>query len=160
MQGIGSSLAVGPKLPYHIKFACDPNKEYQVELCIADLSRLHNLVILGKGFLKRFASTEFDWGNHKIRLGDRWLFLIEKEEEWKMNPKLTQEQQDNITEVLKRFNSLFSDNPLAPKACSTIRHKINSKDPAIVRDKTRRIPDKWKEDVGKQIAEMLEHTSK
>ena len=30
-------------------------------------------IILGRNFLSLFSSTEFDWANHKIRVGKNWL---------------------------------------------------------------------------------------
>ena len=74
VRGIGGSQSIGPKINYTIRFSCNPNKLYHVDLCEANLNRNEDLVILGKDFLSQFNSTEFDWRNQKIRLGDTWHF--------------------------------------------------------------------------------------
>ena len=36
------------------------------------LSETGTTIILGRDLLRRFHSTEFDWGKHKVRLGNTW----------------------------------------------------------------------------------------
>ena len=115
-------------------------------------------MILGKDFLSQFNSTEFDWRNQKIRLGETWLFLLEGgKEKWNINPNISNKQKEMINNILCDFPDFFPNNPLAPRACSTVRHRIRSLDSTIFRDKVRRIPSKWKDDVEKQVCEMLQN---
>ena len=37
------------------------------------LDSAEQTIILGRDFLKRFKSTEFDWENRRVRLGSQWL---------------------------------------------------------------------------------------
>ena len=85
-------------------------------------------IILGRDFLKRFKSTEFDWENHGIRLGEYWVpteasfwggrvlsragairCLLEEPEclpptttvKWNINPDLNQQERETLRTLLE-----------------------------------------------------------
>ena len=67
---IGGSQSIGPKKKYQIRFSCDKDKVYDVELNHATLPSKGNFIILGRDFLSQFGSTELKWDQAKIRLGE------------------------------------------------------------------------------------------
>ena len=99
-------------------------------------------VILGRDFLTKYASTEFDRTSYRIRLGDFWLNsdttitgghalfraeLVERptayqvssipqavENEWNINPEIDPRQQSRINKLLEEFRDVFADNHEKP----------------------------------------------
>ena len=87
-------------------------------------------IILGRDFLKRFNSTEFDWENHGFRLGEYWVpteaslwggrvlsragairCVVEEPEclpptttvEWNINPDLNQQERETLRTLLEEY---------------------------------------------------------
>ena len=96
-------------------------------------------VILGRDFLKRFKSTEFDWENHCIRLGECWLpteaslwggrvlsragairCVLEEPNflpptvDWNINPDLNQQEKGTLRTLLEEYLEVFAINPKKP----------------------------------------------
>ena len=74
-----------------------------------------------------------------------------------ISKELSKEDQRKVGEVLKQFSDVFAHNPKAPRECKITSHVIQSKDDRICFSKVRRLPNKWKDDVDKQVDEMLKN---
>ena len=140
------------KTQHHIKPMSIPGRE--------------KLLILGRDFLKQFGSTEFDWTNQKIRIGNDWIFMVTDNVEndifavvdkCKIGKDLSVNQQLQVKKLLHEFCEAFVKNSKAPKLCTTEVHRILSKDESVVKDKVRRIPNLWKGEISRQIQEMQEN---
>ena len=123
-----------------------------------------NLLILGRDFLENFKTTEFDWANQKVRIGSEWIFMASSDsdqdivniiQKCKLGMDLTADQSERVRSLLKEFCQVFVKNSKSPKLCTTEVHRILSRDDRICKDKVRRLPDKWRSEVDKQVEEML-----
>ena len=125
-----------------------------------------NLLILGRDFLEHFGTTEFDWTNQRVRIGTDWIFMASEDsdqdvisivQKCKLGQDLTVDQSLRVKALLQEFCRVFVKNSKAPKLCTTEVHRILSQDNRISKDKVRRLPEKWKQEVDKQVQEMLEN---
>ena len=123
-------------------------------------------MILGRDFLKQYGTTEFDWENQKVRIGKEWIFIVFENhqndissvvDKCKLGNNLSREQQTKVKHLLEEFCQAFVKNSKAPKLCTTEVHRILSKDAGVCKDWVRRLPEKWKSEINKQISEMLEN---
>ena len=116
------------------------------------------MVILGRDFLNQFSSTEFDWKNSKVRLGEKWIFLLSADKGGHaINPNLPSEAIEKLHGILESFPGVFAKNPRAPRCSSATTHEIKSIDDRPIKNKIRRIPAKWSKEVDTQVTEMIEH---
>ena len=56
-----------------VELEVDIGSGYPMKHRFVVLDSRERTVILGRDFLRRFRSTEFDWNNHRVRLGQHWL---------------------------------------------------------------------------------------
>ena len=128
----------------------------------------HNsLVILGRDFLGKFGSTEFDWKNARVKIGEDWILMVLEDHQQDVenlidNCKIGQElSPDNVATIknmLKDFCKVFVKNSKGPKLCTTEVHQIYTEEESrICKDKVRRLPMKCKGEIDKQIDEMLQN---
>ena len=159
ISGIGGRQRIGPKETYSIRFSCDRNKTYNVLLSPTKLDSNRELIILGRDFLDQFERTEFDWKNSRIRLGDTWLFYADSTQQanWKINDQLSHSQKTHIMSLLDTFPNTFAENPRAPRECTAVKHRIRTEYNDPVKNKIRRIPKKWSNDINIQTKEMLKN---
>ena len=158
MQGIGGRQLIGPKKQYNIRFSSDKSQIYKVWLHKTNLSTNQEMVILGRDFLNQFSSTEFDWKNSKVRLGEKWIFLLSADKGGHdINPNLPSEAIEKLHGILESFPGVFAKNPRAPRCSSATTHEIKSIDDRPIKNKIRRIPAKWSKEVDTQVTEMIEH---
>ena len=120
------------------------------------LDSVEHTIILGRDFLKRFRSTEFDWDNRRVRLGPHWLqteaclwgghvlsragavWNVLQEggvengregaltDEWNVNPSLDRHQRAAMTKLLEEYWEVFARNPKKPKQTFLMEHVINT----------------------------------
>ena len=163
IAGIGGKQYAGPSRLYKIKFSSDMECEYDVLLQRVNLGK--DLVILGQDFLSTFSSTTFDWENHGIQLGEKWVYFSVTDKSMqtsmKSQPKicasLPVEQQRQNTALFDNYQEVFAHNPRAPRESSIASHSIQSIDNRPCKSKIRRLPNKWKQEVNDQVDEMLQH---
>ena len=160
VTGIGGRQVTGCPIPCEIMFDSDEKNTYKVPIKPMELKNTKDLVILGRDFLSLFDVTVFDWGQKRIKLGETWIYYVqgEKPEDLSANTieeSLLPEQKDRIKGTISKYATVFAHNPKAPKESSIEEHVIVSKDHRTCKDKTRRIPRKWQENVEKQVGEML-----
>ena len=95
-------------------------------------------MILGRDFLYKFGSMEFDWLNGRVRLGKEWLQLQvwirggefheciaiatqevdTKEYKFDINPELTEEQKEKLLTLLNEYSDCFAPDPKKPTLTS------------------------------------------
>ena len=91
-------------------------------------------IVLGRDFLFKHYSTEFDWLNGQVRLGRKWLkpkvwvrggsfqdcvsvANSEKQEVvFDINPNLTSQQKSKLLTLLNEYSDCFASNPKKPTA--------------------------------------------
>ena len=122
------------------------------------------LVILGSDFLSKFGNTEFDWNEKLIRLGSDWIFVTLPEEHdskplkslFKIDSTNCNEEQTRlIYGLLEKHKKVFAVNNRAPSLCNREEHCIRSQNRNICKDKVRRLPGKWRDEINRQVQEML-----
>ena len=126
-------------------------------------------VILGRDFLSRFKSTEFDWENHKIRLGRNWLpteanlhggpilvramvlnsVVVDEEcstskQVWDINPVLDSTQYRALLDILMKYPEVFARDPKRPNITHLTEHVIETGRSRPVKSKYNRV-DPWTE---------------
>ena len=103
-------------------------------------------MILGRDFLYKFGSTEFDWLNRRVRLGKEWLQpqvwirggkfheriavatqeVDTKEYKFDINPELTGEQKGKLLALLNEYSDCFAPNPKKPTLTSFGKHVLDT----------------------------------
>ena len=140
------------------------------------LDSYDDTVLLGRSFLPKFPSVEFDWISHRIRLGDCWydtsvtfsgggldarvdVACLEKLEgenlKFDINPSLTPEKRQQILDLLTKYRSVWASNPKKPSLSNVGKHKIVTGDADPVKQKMRRMSPNDEREVNRQVDEML-----
>ena len=141
-------------------------------------------IILGRDFLKRFKSTEFDWENHGIRLGEYWVpteaslwggrvlsragairCVVEEPEclpptttvEWNINPDLNQQERETLRTLLEEYLEVFAVNPKKPSKTFITEHTIETGGARPVRAKYSRVSPQAEREINHQIHQMLDN---
>ena len=89
-------------------------------------------IILGRDFLRRFQSSEFDWGNHRVRLGSDWfnteatlrgggpllraglVYALDypnnhnSSNDWDINPELAFREREALSKLLSKYRDVFA----------------------------------------------------
>ena len=131
--------------------------------------------ILGRDFLKRFRSTEFDWENH-VRLGEYWLSteallwlaacrsysmcvgrtrFFPPTVDWNINPGLNQQEKGTLRTLWEEYLEVFGINPKKPSKTSITEHTIETGGPHPVRAKYGRVPPQAAQEINNQIHQIL-----
>ena len=162
IAGIGGRQPAGVPTSYKIRFSSDSDDvSYDIHLRYLDLQQ--EMVILGQDFLSRFGVTTFDWRSNRIQLGDKWVYIadfVNKKPDWgpvDINRSLAAKMQQELQHVLSQNADVFAYDPKAPRECSVASHTIQSKDNRVCFSKVKRIPNKWKQDVDRQVDEMVKN---
>ena len=80
-----------------------------------------------------------------------------EETSWDIGKELSSEEKQRAIASLLKFPEVFVYNPQAPRKCTGTEHEIKSVDHRPIKNKVRRIPNKWLEDVNAQVNEMVEN---
>ena len=164
IMGIGGSQWAGDPIKCKITLSSNWTAVHEFKPLL--IPGKQNLVILGRDFLEGHGSTEFDWINKRVRIGENWVFMVSDQteedlcfiiERCKISPTLSDDQTKCIRDILESFCHVFVSNSKAPKLCTTEVHRILTKDDAVCKDKIRRLPTKWRGEISRQIGEMLEN---
>ena len=110
-------------------------------------------IILGRDFLKKFNSVEFDWDNHRVRLGDNWIqseaSIIggqpisraitssitgpaneaepnHPDSGWKINPGLKPNQKAELLKLIGEYPDVFAIKSKKPNTTHIARHIIDT----------------------------------
>ena len=125
-------------------------------------------IILGRDFLRKFHSTEFDWENHLIGLGADWITseatihggeplaraetitatipqpnsrneFNYDEQSWNISPSLEPSQRAEIVKLLQSYSDVFAIDAKNPNTTHTARHIIETGNAQPVRSKNIRV---------------------
>ena len=145
------------------------------------LGGVEPIVILGRDFLSRFPSTEFDWEGGRIRLGNKWkapdvmiaggkrddraaVAVLESmvspsasELRSRINPALDPGVKERIFNVLWEHRSVFAVNPKKPTQTTVTEHEIETGDARPVKQRSSRMSPEMEKEVNKQMKEMLDN---
>ena len=158
VQGIGGSQKTKEVIRCEINLDCGWKGIHDIKP-----TRLPNnphLVILGRDVLSSYGNTEFNWLESKIRVGEDWIFVndLPPVKSWVIDKEnMTKEECAQINSLLKKYSNVFATNNKSPNICNKGVHVIKSLDDRVCKDKVRRLPEKWKAEVGKQVVEMLDN---
>ena len=140
-------------------------------------------VILGREFLEMFEVTTFDWHQHRVRLSPRWIPMIAKvrggkirsnasiihalmsdwqipfseKSDWNIDPRLSNDEQRALSELLERYSDVFALNPKAPSGTPTAEHAIETGSEQPVKARGIRMSPKAEKEVFNQLDQMLEN---
>ena len=155
VQGIGGAQITKEFIECEIQLDCGWKGIHKIKP--TKLPNHPNLVILGRDMLAKYGNTEFNWQNGTIRLGEDWIFAnFPLENGWDIDRKnMTEEECGQIEQLLEEYKDVFASNNKSPSICNKGVHVIKSLDNRVCKDKVRRLPEKWKAEVSKQVNEML-----
>ena len=133
-------------------------------------------IILGRDFLYKFGSTEFDWLNGRVRLGKEWLQpqvwirggefheriavatqeVDTKEYKFDINPEFTEEQKGKLLALLSEYSDCFAPNPKKPTFTSFGEHVIDTVPGSrpVQAERFRMLPQQ-EEEVNMQVEQMV-----
>ena len=165
-------------------FICvDMGDNLNVELSFGVLLGTVTIQILGRDFLKKFGSTEFDWDTQKIRLEPIWKpseaiidsgdvigrsHVASLEEDRsnnitgnlrqppvRINPELSLPLQEKLKELCNEFADIFATNLKSPQLTRLDTHCIKTGPARPIKHKIRRVSPKVKNEIDIQVKEML-----
>ena len=163
VKGVGGNQAIGPEMECSFVLDCLPDRTFNHNVKPSKIPGEPSLVLLGTDFLSKFDLTLFDWENNRVLIGDTWVFYSNTStgvaiSEFDIAPSLSQRQHEQIQSTISKYaDSVFVHNPKAPKRSTLGEHTINLQTKLPHKDKVRRIPNKWREAVDRQVGEMLEN---
>ena len=161
IYGIGGYKGSATPIMAQCKLSSD--KEYDHPLRPVWIQGESAFVILGRDFMAKEGGTFFDWANHRIMLGEDWVYYLDSASkeggDFKplVNDKLSKAQSDQIQSVINRFPDLFAQNPKAPRECTMSQHAILSKDDRPSFQPNRRRNPQQAAIIDEQVKEMLKH---
>ena len=140
------------------------------------LDSYNDTVLLGRSFMSKFPSVEFDWANHRIRLGKSWYdtnamlsggkvdsrvdvarleMCMGEKQEFNINPSLSPEERQKLHSLLEKYSSVWAKNPKKPSLCNKGKHKIITREADPIKQKMRRMSPNDEKEVNCQVEEML-----
>ena len=176
LHGIGTTDVVGTA-KLDVALHTDVNVSQQMFHVVSKLG----VVLLGRSLLKKFDSLEISWrcmelkidghtipGSKVINGGevDSRLFVAQEKttttditdrinEEIEQNDTLDSTNKERLRDLLYRFQDRFIEDPKKPPRTHLVEHVIDTTNAQPTRDKLRRLPPSWREEIAKQIDEML-----
>ena len=175
VSGVGGKAMVLGNLSVDV----DVGDGQKVNHSLKVLGGVETVIILGRDFLSRFPSTEFDWQGGRIRLGNVWktpdvmisggkqegraaVAVLEgmvspsaSELRSRINPALDAGVKERIFNVLWEYRSVFAVNPKKPTQTNLTEHEIETGDARPVKQKPSRMSPEMEGEVNKQLKEML-----
>ena len=176
LNGLGTTKSLGTMnllvtLPNNIK----QNQEFTV---VEDLE----VILLGCSFLSKFENLEVYWKSMKIRINGKEVMgdlvvcggelssrvscvdedeanVTEEQirEHVSTNTSINNNEKDKLHSLLTKYSDIFITNPKNPPMAKLVSHVIETGNSQPVRDKMRRFPPSWIEEIDKQIEEMLKN---
>ena len=155
VSGVGGKAIVLGNLSVDVDVADGQKVNHSLKV----LGGVETVIILGRDFLSRFPSTEFDWQGGRIRLGNVWktpdvmitggkqegraaVAVLEgmvspsaSELRSRINPALDAGVKERIFNVLWEYRSIFAVNPKKPTQTNLTEHEIETGDARPVKQK-------------------------
>ena len=168
IRGVGGPQKSGKPVECSVRFDSLPEKTFSCAVRPTSIKGEFKFVLLGKDFMSRFNLTEFDWLNNRVKLGDDWVYCLDQnyrgssnvfhiKPDYKFGDVLSDTEKSEIRGVISEYKEVFAHNPKSPRECNTAEHVIYTQDERIVKDKVRRLPEKWRKQMVSQAKEMLDN---
>ena len=133
--------------------------------------------LLGRQFMQLFGCVTFDWSKGTVSLGNakipifakatggdpleraktaKQVLSIERATDTSkpvINPQLTPNQWGKPTWLVGEYDSIFDERPGRTNVC---QHAIDTGDSQPVKNRPRRLPPRWEEEINRQLDELLE----
>ena len=157
VKGIGGEQEVGSPVECDIKFDA-LTKLFNHTMKPVIIKGESELVILGRDFLTQFGTTNFDWNDDKIQIGQDWIYCFENNVESSPRYRVGDVGEDvgvQLQSLLDENGSCFAHDPKNPRECTKSTHVIRTKDDRPIKDKQRNIPLKWMPEINQQVDQML-----
>ena len=157
VKGVGGKQAIGQQQSCSFVLDCMPGKVYEHPFKPTKIPGEPALVLLGTDFLSKFDEFCVDWTNNRMKLGSDWVYLTNVTKNvpiLDIEPTLPYDRRVELEKLLEEHTTLFVHNPKAPKELTIATHVIKTKTSLPHKDKFRRTPAKWKENVEGQLQEM------
>ena len=157
VKGVGGKQAIGQQKNCSFVLDCMPGKVFDHRIKPTAIPGEPALVLLGTDFLSKFDEFCVDWTNNRIKLGPDWVYLTSTTKSapiLDIEQTLPHKQRLALETLLGTHTGLFVHNPKAPKEATIATHVIKTKTSLPHKDKFRRTPAKWKENVSYQLQEM------
>ena len=147
------------------------------------VKNIGGMILLGRKFLQKFESLQVKWKTMELKIGytiirgeeviqggtintrvhvahektttDKENLEEQIEGLASSNTFLNNSQKNELRHLLIKYKDLFIPNPKNPPEAHLVSHVINTKDSNPTRDKMRRLPPKWRDEIESQIQEML-----
>ena len=156
VQGIGGNQKVGKHIDCSFSLDSMDGKVFKHPIRPAQIPGEPALVLLGVDFLSKFGNTLFDWDNHRLQLGESWAYTTSLPLRYDISSSLSSSEKDQLNNLINGYaDKIFVHNPKAPKKASFGVHKIETKSGRPHKDKVRRTPLKWRDEVSKQLKEIV-----
>ena len=135
-----------------------------------------------RDFLSLFRSTEFDWSNYRIRLGEYWIptevslhggeilsrvqvinSIIIKDTpltphlSWDINPELDAAQHRDILNILTEYSDVFAVDPKNPRLTRLTEHVIETGGSRYVKAKYNRVDPLTQQEIDRLVDQMLKN---
>ena len=157
VKGIGGEQEVGSPVECDIKFDA-LTKLFNHTMKPVIIKGESELVILGRDFLTQFGTTNFDWNDDKIQIGQDWIYCFDNNVESSPRYRVGDVEEDvgvQLQSLLDENGSCFAHDPKNPRECTKSTHVIRTKDDRPIKDKQRNIPLKWMPEINQQVDQML-----
>ncbi len=162
LRGIGGTQPVGEDTMCEFTLDCLPDRKFTHSFKPILIPGEPSLVLLGRDFLSKFDETLIDWKNHRLYLGDTWVYYLTDSGDhntasFDISTHLSTEEHDHVSALLHQYPSVFAHNPKAPRKSNLGLHVINTKSELPHKDKVRRTPQLCRNEVSDQVDQMLSY---
>ena len=152
-----------------------PGERNKIE-CIQVLEGEEQAILMGRQFMHKFGRIAFDWQAGVVELGkakipicaravggdplERAKTVKSSSEETKapaqfrevINPRLSPRQGQSVRDLVNEHESVFDERPGRTETCE---HQIFVGDAPPIKNRPRRLPPRWEEEINAQLDELL-----
>ena len=179
LEGIGTAEVLGTA-----RLDIELHPEIKVKQQVFKVVDKLGVVLLGRNLLKKLSSLEISWKSMELRIDghvipsskvinggvlDARLYVAQDKtisdkqmtdeisREVELSDALNANDKQKLRELLHEFHDIFIDNPKKPPETKLVSHVIDTQNVQPTRDKLRRLPPRWADEIERQINEMLEN---
>ena len=138
-------------------------------------------LLLGRRFMQKLGSVQFDFERGRIKLGKYWTDIestvegatplaraqvikqdeeldesIKRDTEELLNPELEARQKERVAALIEQYQNVFSRNRKRPTRTKLdVSHAIITSDSPPQSTRPRRVPPSWEKEINLQLKEMM-----